>query len=156
MEKIFRGFSPDKDGQSEIFIDGKKIKGFWVYGDLLFGTMICQKPNDKKIEKEDFESIIINLFGLKTFYVYPETVGHYAGVKDDDGIEMFEGDIVSGALHWLGKPINGVVSFKDGSFGVSWRKGSVNQFNAFTSMRNVKYKIIGNVYERKLEEEGFE
>lgn len=34
-EISFRGFHPDKDGDTAIFIGGKKTKGGWYYGKLL-------------------------------------------------------------------------------------------------------------------------
>ena len=75
------------------------------------------------------------------------TVGQCTGLIDKNGKKIFEGDIVAGALIWQEKRKNGLVAFKDGSFGLMWYRGSIEQFNAFTSMCNVEYEVIGNAYD---------
>ena len=79
--------------------------------------------------------------------VYPETVGQYTDVIDKNGVNMCEGDIVAGAVHWLDHKKNGIVTYRDGSFGLLWYRGEVEQFNAFTSMCNIEYEVIGNIYD---------
>lgn len=59
------------------------------------------------------------------------------------GKRIFEGDIVNG-LFLFEKPVAGVVTFRDGSFGVKWMRGCVEEFNAFTSCCNVEWEVIGN------------
>lgn len=81
------------------------------------------------------------------YEVIPETVGQYTGLKDKNGNKIFEGDIVAGALTWLKRRKNGFVAFKDGSFGLIWYRGDIEQFNAFTSMCNIEYEVIGNIHD---------
>lgn len=78
--------------------------------------------------------------------VDPETVGQYSGKDDDNGEKLFEGDIVKG-LFLHGDSVLSVVAFKDGAFGLEWNKGTVKAFSAFTSICNVKYEKIGNIYD---------
>ena len=68
-------------------------------------------------------------------------------MTDKNGKRIFEGDIVAGAVHWLERMKNGVVAFRDGSFGLIWYRGEVEQFNPFTSMCNVEYEVIGNIHD---------
>lgn len=59
------------------------------------------------------------------------------------GKRIFEGDIVNG-LFLFEKTVAGVVAFRDGSFGVKWMRGRVEEFSAFTSCCNVEWEVIGN------------
>lgn len=124
----------------EILFRGKHTRtGEWVEG-LLWK----KKYNHDKLfiscfpDKDDNEEIYI---------IKPETVGQYTGRIDRNFKRIFEGDIVAGAAHWLDRMKNGVVTFRDGSFGLIWYRGDIEQFNPFTSMCNVEYEVIGNIHD---------
>ena len=59
---------------------------------------------------------------------------------------IWENDIVDG-LFLHAEPIKAVCKFKDGSFGLSHKWGNGEHFNAFTSMCNVEYEVLGNVFD---------
>lgn len=40
-----------------------------------------------------------------------------------------------------------VCAFKDGAFGLKWTHRGVDHFSAFTSICNVKYEVVGNIYD---------
>ena len=122
----------------------------WIYG-----------VPAKATEVDESEIIIIeSVFkcdeyacrGCEFTPVIPETVGQYTGLTDKNGKRIFEGDIVAGALSWLEKSKNGIVTFKNGSFGLLWYRGEAEQFNPFTSMCNIEYEVIGNIHDNKLED----
>lgn len=88
--------------------------------------------------------------------VAPDTVGQYTGLTDKNGTKIFEGDVVSG-LFLYALPINGVVAFRDGAFGLCWMRGGWQEFTAFTSMCNVTHEVLGNVHDNpELMEVGYE
>ena len=90
-----------------------------------------------------------NLMGntsLSWFEVDPDTVGEFSGKRDKNDRRIFEGDIVDG-LFRFNTPVRAVCVFKDGAFGLAWTYGGVDHFSAFTSICNVKYEVVGNIYD---------
>lgn len=75
-----------------------------------------------------------------------DTIGQYTGLTDKNGTKIFEDDIVTGLfLHSM--PVNGVVAFRDGSFGLLWDRAGAATFTPFTSTCNVEYEVIGNIHD---------
>lgn len=71
----------------------------------------------------------------------------YTGLKDKNGTEIYEGDIVD-----LAGLMTGVISFEEGCFGVEWsRKGQrmrglkFEPFKSHGALRSLV--VIGNIYE---------
>lgn len=62
--------------------------------------------------------------------------------------------IVKG-LFLFGREVHGAVTFLHGAFGLEWLRGNVREFSAFTSICNVEYEVLGNVFDNPelLEEE---
>lgn len=121
----------------EILFRGKRTdNGEWIYGDLI-QNVDCLKirEQEKSIKKI-----------AKSYEVDPETVGQCTGLCDKNGKKIFEGDIVLG-LFLFDISINAIVRFRDGAFGLEWHRGEIIEFNAFTSLCNITYEIIGNIYD---------
>lgn len=128
----------------EILFRGKRIdNGEWVEGWLYKRIVHLDSCHQNvvvdAIEVYDGE----NLLSIAYYSVDPETIGQYTGMTAN-GKEIFEGDIVKG-LFLFGSPVLGVVAFKDGAFGLAWKRGEVDEFSAFTSICNVEYEVMGNV-----------
>lgn len=129
----------------EIIFRGKRVdNGEWVYG------AYCAYDSKFDYCKDQFEpnvvyapSIIAYDDGCLWYRVDLATVGQYTGLTANDK-RIFEGDIVNG-LFLFERPIAGVVTFRDGSFGVRWMRGRVEEFSAFTSCCNVAWEVIGNI-----------
>ena len=90
----------------EIKFRGKRIdNGEWVYGYV--------------INFPQTQETLIGYFYAKNdnFLVDPATVGQYTGIKDKKGVEIYEGDIVTGrdALS-EGFSFTGFVDHENGSF----------------------------------------
>ena len=111
-----------------------KNDGDWVFGSLTFSF------------KEDAHYITVHDKDELSFLVETETIGQWTGLSDKNGRLMFEGDIVNG-LFLFGLTVEAVVVFRDGAFGLEWRRGKVSTFNAFTSICNVAFEVIGNIHD---------
>lgn len=119
----------------DILFRGKRIdNGEWVEGDF----------------EHFFTAAGIHCYvgkwGERPNTVGPDTVGQYTGLTDKNGKKIFEGDIVDG-LFRSATPLRAVCAFKDGAFGLKWTHRGVDHFSAFTSICNVEYEVVGNIYD---------
>ena len=82
----------------EIKFRGKRIdNGKWVYGDLCQDKNIDMvsilKKSDKPYALGDSKKAD-TCFYFKLIQVDPETVGQFTTLKDDNGVDIFKGDLV--------------------------------------------------------------
>ena len=119
----------------EILFRAKRIdNGDWIYGDLI------QKIDCVKIRESEAD---INRIA-KSYVVIPETVGQYTGLKDKNGNEIYEGDIVTGLFNHT-DIIGHIVYGSDATFFIE-RKGLYG-----IGLNNAEdwLEIIGNIHEEE-------
>ncbi|KZR60416.1 YopX family protein [Pseudobacillus badius] len=117
----------------EIKFRGKSItSGKWFYGSLI---------NDKDRRWIYIQEKHWNLGVFDNFDVDPETVGQYTGLKDKNGKEIYEGDILQD------KELPTVkiqVQYNDqkGMF-----EDKIDGFSLWDSMKNYDFEVVGNIHE---------
>lgn len=112
------------------------MTGQWLYGNLLItGTgLVYIVPQ--------------NLIGDLPFWqVDKDTVGQITGLKDKNGVEIYEGDILLFNNSINNRKWKCVVKYREGSFVCVYPNDNIyNHFDSW-NVPKVTWEVIGNIYQ---------
>ena len=118
----------------------------WCYGDLYHnehGELMIYEP---KTSGHTLEGKTVDGWRI---VVDPETVGQYVGLKDTEGREIYEGDVVRTDFlpHMRTTVCNGCVEYRNGAFYVEYIDHTYANLGDLIFYSGTSSTVIGNIHD---------
>lgn len=119
-----------------------KFRGIASYGDLagkwVYGSLVYDYDKETFISVSGYGHTGSAFSGC--YKVLPETVGQFTGLKDKNGNEIYEGDVVRNDIAGF----CGIVKYKDSAFIIDLgeTKGTL-----FACLQTEPLEVIGNIHD---------
>ena len=114
-------------------IEDCELKGQWLYGHYLKSASHFIAVDQGLVDGH-----------FKLYQVDPETVGQYTGLKDKNGKEIYEGDIIRSKTY-LGETL--VIKWDNAYTGFYCHDKTDEEENHLNMLEVVESEVIGNIFE---------